>query len=271
MKITKTDARRKFKRKFGQANHFLITSLIALDYLENTETPKKPSSFNTTWNPKDIFVSIRRTREFLINAFLASAVDSLDMYFSILNKAPKILVNEDIEIIYSKAGRSVYQKVTLIGEYLEIDKLLIALMELMIAWRNNLTHAFAENIITDTTREYLKSKQLEILNLYSGLKIEESIKKAEEKISPDFKDVASLIAASHRFIEEIDNKILEKLDINLYAKEVIKFAIKESNKTKLKLTVSDEATKIKILKNILLNYAALEIEETDIEIFNLSL
>lgn len=101
-KMKQTKARKEFKKKFGQQNHFLITSLIGLDYLENNYV-ECPESFSTSWNPKDKKQSVRRSRDFLLQSFLTSAVDGIDMYISMLNTAPKYVVDTKFSDIISAA------------------------------------------------------------------------------------------------------------------------------------------------------------------------
>ena len=87
--------RKKFKDSMGQANHFLITALIGLDYIDNIDNVECPPSFSTSWNPRDKKASIYRTRQYILNSSLAWSVDCLDSYFSGCNQEPKLIDNID--------------------------------------------------------------------------------------------------------------------------------------------------------------------------------
>ena len=65
MEISNSFNYKGFKKNIGQANHFLITVLVGLDGLEDHEEINIRSSFRTTWNPKNRFASIARSREFV--------------------------------------------------------------------------------------------------------------------------------------------------------------------------------------------------------------
>jgi hypothetical protein len=164
--MKRTSARKIFKDRFGQQNHFLITSLIALDYIENNEV-KCPETFSTSWNPRDKVQSIKRTREFTLQSFLSYAVDGLDMYISLLNKAPKYTSDPIIESALCTAERSVYKKVENIAECLKIDKILLSLCILLITLRNNLVHAMADNTLPEN---YEKKRMLFRIDYLMSLK-----------------------------------------------------------------------------------------------------
>jgi len=108
MKITK--AKREFKKRFGHANHFLITTLIGLDAIEKGVVTDKPDSFSTTWNPKDAIRSAQRSRGFTLKSFLGWAVESLEMYLTELNRKPKKLESGIFTQLYSNAGQKIYLK-----------------------------------------------------------------------------------------------------------------------------------------------------------------
>ena len=111
-------SRRKFKSLMGQANHFLITALIGLDYIDNNEV-KCPSSFSTSWNPKDKKSSVDRTRQYILNSSLAWAIDCLDSYFSGCNQSPKLIDNDNFirELDVKRISRSVHEKLLTFTQY----------------------------------------------------------------------------------------------------------------------------------------------------------
>lgn len=88
MQITK--ARKIFKNKFCQANHFLITSLVWVDWIKEWIITKKSDSFSTSWNPRNKVQSAIRTRSFLLELFLWKAVDSLEVYLKLLYRKPNL-------------------------------------------------------------------------------------------------------------------------------------------------------------------------------------
>ena len=65
-----TKAKKKFKKRFGQANHLLITTLVGLDSIESGKIVEKPSEFSTSWNPMEPKRSAERARMFVLQSFL---------------------------------------------------------------------------------------------------------------------------------------------------------------------------------------------------------
>ena len=262
--MKKTIARKHFKQMLGQANHFLITTLIGLNCVENNNDIEKPQEFSTSWNPKNIFNSARRSREYILNSALAWTVDSLEAYMSLIHKKPKIIEDEKFSVMMSEAGRSVYKKVLGYSEYFEVDKTLTSLMELLITWRNNITHFTAENKLPENSKQHLLESNKEILDNYSGLAIDTAIKKAEKGKSPSFKECASLIHATQQFVEKIDTIILENMDKKIYAENIFKYYFENDKKKKkskfLGHTLQDRE---KVLKNILSNLGGFnDVDET---------
>ncbi len=256
MKSTK--ARKEFKDQFGQANHFLITSLVGLNTIETNPNIIKPLEFSTSWNPRDKVRSARRSRSFVLNSFLSFAVDGVDMYLTLLNRTPKVLVDLNFSLIFEKAKNSVYNKVLGVEEYFDIDKTLVSLILLLITWRNNLVHGLAENEIRNNYVEQLKKNQTFIKENFRGLLIDDTITRAYEGKYPNFKEVASLINATHMFVQEVDKRILEKMDKLAYAKDVIAFRSKKEIKSRTKCAVLAPKAKRRFLTNILLNYGSFE-------------
>lgn len=200
--MKQTKARKTYKKQFGQQNHFLITSLIGLDYIEKNDVACPPS-FSTSWNPKDKVRSTRRSRDFQLTSFLAFSVDGIDMYISLLNRSPKYIHDDEFCESISTAGRSVYNKVKIISEYLDGDKRYLCLVLLMISLRNNLLHSMAENAVEQVHKKILIENKEWIAENFRGLDIDLLLKKVSENTPPSFKEVASLINASHLFVEDL--------------------------------------------------------------------
>lgn len=87
--MKQSSARRTFKRNFGQANHFLVTCLVGLHTLENSDIIRAPVDLHAAWSPKDKASSISRSKHFVLQSFLGWAVDSLDTYLGLLNRRPQ--------------------------------------------------------------------------------------------------------------------------------------------------------------------------------------
>ncbi len=256
MKSTK--ARRLFKSRFGQANHFLITSLIGLHEVENNPNLKKPDEFSTSWEPHDVFRSARRSREFLLDSFLSHAVDGVDLYLTYLNKSPKPIADIDFELIFEKAQRSVYSKVLGIQEYFKADKTLTGLVLLLITWRNNLTHFFAENEILGEYETHLKNEEEKIKAKFCGLEIRQLIPKAHEGKSLTFKEVASLINAAHLYVQKIDEIVISKIDFEDFANRTLDYHYKNNKGSKLKYSNLHPDKKERFILNVLQNTSSFE-------------
>lgn len=257
--MKKTHARRKFKKLLGQANHFLITSLIGLNYIKETENIKKPDEFSTSWEPHNPKVSALRSRVYILNSSLAWTVDCLDSYFIMIHRKPKMIISSTFTSLMSQSNRSVYKKAINIGNYFSIDLRMIAMIEILITWRNNLTHNFAENQIEKKSESILLDNKSFIKDTFSGLDIEQVLKKAIKGDSPSFKECASLISVTHKFVESIDKKVLEQLNIENYAKNIFCLYFQEDFEKRIsKFFGKDIESRSKTIENILKNEGAFD-------------
>lgn len=223
--MQKTLARIQFKKHLGQANHFLITSLIALDTLDKSGIFEAPSELRRAWNPKDRHASIVRSRNFVLQSFLGRAVDSIDMYFGLLNRKPDYLQSPALSLALSKADRSVSKRMNAFATHYGVSDIARALIDVLITWRNNVFHELAENTLRPENRQVLLDKGSEIAEEYRGLDVSELAAKAEKGSPLTFKETASLINSSHNFVKELDEKVLEACDQQRFCREVVEDAL----------------------------------------------
>lgn len=229
--MKKTLARIQFKKHFGQANHHLITSLVALHTLENSNIVQAPGELRTAWSPKDKNASVTRSRIFVLQSFLGWAVDSIDMYLGLLNRKPNYLQNNELSCKLDGAGRSVLKKVTIYSEHYKINEITQALVDVLVTWRNNVFHELADNKLRPDSRKTLSTKSAEIAEIYRGLEVSALADKAENGESLTFKETASLINAAHHFVQELDEKILNIFDAKKFCKEAVQDALDRRDQT----------------------------------------
>ena len=229
MKICKSSALKKFKNEIGQANHFLITTLIGLDGVKSGEV-KKNDEFDAAWNPKDVIASANRSRIFVIKSALSWIVDCLDMYLRLCNRRPK-LINEGLSRKFDGTGHSVYQKYLVIVEEYEVDKVDQAVIDLLICWRNRMVHFDADNKLQEFSKKILKcdletDERAKKYHLNSN----QMLKAFEEKKCPTFKEIAFLISKAIEFIEKLDQTILSRLNIMEILDDTICYVLKRDQK-----------------------------------------
>lgn len=223
--MKKTLARIQFKKHFGQANHHLVTSLVALHTLEKSTVVQAPEELHTAWSPKDKNASVMRSRIFVLQSFLGWAVDSIDMYLGLLNRKPNYLQNEGLSSKLDGAGRSVLKKVNIYSDHYKISETTQALVDVLITWRNNVFHELADNKLRPDSRKTLANKTSEIAETYRGLEVSKLAEKAEKGGSLTFKETASLINAAHHFVQELDEKILATFDAKNFCREAVQDAV----------------------------------------------
>jgi|AGTN01.2.fsa_nt_gi hypothetical protein len=248
-----TIAKKDFKERFGQANHFLITALVGIDGIHSGIIKEKPESFKTSWNPKDSKRSADRTRIFILKSFLGWAVESLEMYLTELNRKPKLLESETFTSLYSKAGQSVYKKTTFIADEIKVDPILTALMEVLITWRNHIFHYDIDNEIRESSMNCLLEKSEEVKTRFSGLEINQLKSTWKQGGDFTFKETASLIKATQDFVSSIDSYVLAHLDYLKYYIEITKKYFDNNHASKTRYVSFNKEKKGKYLQVLLQN------------------
>ncbi|MDL0438233.1 hypothetical protein [Stutzerimonas frequens] len=228
--MKKTLARSQFKKHFGQANHHLVTALVALHTLETSDVIKAPVELKTVWSPKDKISSTNRSRIFVLQSFLGWAVNSVDMYLSLLNRKPNYLQSSVLSSQLDGAGHSVLQKIRIYSQHYKISPATQALMDVLVTWRNNVFHELADNKINQESRLALIDNAEFIRDNYRGLDISDLAEKAEKGGSLSFKETASLINAAHNFVQEVDEAVLKKFDALTFCLSAVQDALSSRNK-----------------------------------------
>lgn len=228
--INTSRARKTFKRLLGQTNHYLITILVGLDYIKDNDI-NLPEEFRTSWNPRDKKSSSIRSREFAINATLSWAIDALDAYLSFCHKKPTLYQEKEIQDNAGAAGQFVFPKFLVLRDYVYTAnetsfKEIAALTEVAIQWRNRLVHYFADNQISQETRQILTDNPNYFLENFQGLDIKELLIRFDGNQAPRFKEITSLIRGIHKFVEKSDNYLLSKIDKELHFIECFDFHLK---------------------------------------------
>lgn len=262
-----TIAKKDFKERFGQANHFLITALVGVDGIHSGVIKEKPESFSTSWNPKNTKRSADRTRVFLLKSFLGWAVESLEMYLTELNRKPKLLESEAFTSLYSKAGQSVYKKMIFIADEINVDPILTALMEVLITWRNYTFHYDIDNEIRESSMNCLLEKSEEVKTRFSGLEINQLKSTWEKGGDFTFKETASLIKATQDFVSSIDSYVLSNLDYIKYYTESTHKHFDKNQTSRLRFASFNKEKRSKYLRVLLQNIAGVsELDEITIDL-----
>lgn len=214
-------AKKSFKKEFGQVNHFLITTLIGLDSIKEYNVTEKPSSFSTCWNPRDIERSVNRSRVFVQELFLGRAVECLEMYMKLIDRKPSIIESTELQSLFDRANISIYKKVVFIGDFFEIDPVLVGLMEFLITWRNRVFHYDIDNIIRGKSSGILSLNKDIIKSKFAGLDIERLKVSWENNNGFSFKETASFIKATHDFVSEVDKHLIANMNFVRYYRDCI--------------------------------------------------
>lgn len=219
--------RKRIKKSFGQQNHYLITTLVALDGLERLNITKS-EKFSTSWNPKDVNSSVNRSIKYILDSALVFIIDSLDAYLIEINKKPFLIQDSELKKNIDGISRSVYEKFTcyyenMLSEHNNELPIISSIVALGIQWRNNITHYGASNKFDSNFYKNLKNEinKEYIYDNFCGLRIDNMLDNFNANKSPTFKEVTSIIRAVHKFIEMLDIYLINRLDIDKYFYDIL--------------------------------------------------
>lgn len=238
--------------------------------------------FHTSWNPKSKKASVDRSKVFAKKAAIAWLVDCLDMYLRLINQSPILIGSEELKkaIDSEDNSRSVYKRINLICTHYDIQSTDFALVDLLICWRNKLTHFQAENNIAEQSRFILQENLKKIEESYCGLNIQQTLKSFDCNEFPSFKEVTSFVRASVNFTSEIDKCLLRDINWVTYADRIIvnhlktvkghtdKKKLEEMQKCNLnKIFSKDAQTAEKSIRLILFQHGFTPQEPNDVDEF----
>ena len=256
IQLKHSKVQRQFKKRMGQANHFLITILIGLDQV-GKGTVKKPDTLDVAWDPKDAKASVIRSREYALNSSLAWIIDNFDAYVQNCKRKPSLIEKKELLSALDSADRRVNDKfVVLFNRYRDREqiKLYGALLALGIQWRNITTHSEAKNVLDEEYVKILSDNKEWYYSNFSHLVIDDALVHFNAHKSPTLKETASIVKAVLRFVELVDTELIRELDNERYLSELFKdhFSVEEKQKDErcLILTLTKERQK-SMVKNIL--------------------
>ena len=219
--LNESRGRLHFKDLLGQANHLIVTALVGLDAVEKGLVTGPPPELHAAWSPKNPINSARRARRLILDMVLVRAVDSVDIYIRKARKLPGLVQSTVLRHSIDGAGRSVMRKVSALEEqYGTVEPVVFALVLVMIAWRNKSAHEEADTKVDDRYREILLKNAPAIATEYRGLEVDRLLSGFDSG-DPTFKECASLISATQRFVQTLETLLFRDIDAEQYLRELV--------------------------------------------------
>jgi hypothetical protein len=229
--IAQSRPRKDFKKLLGNANHLIITALVGLDAVERGIVQEVPEDLHAAWSPKDPVASARRSRRLILDMVLIRAIDAIDVYLREAIRKPTIIQSDAFRKDLDAAGLSIFQKLKAVERNCKgIDDLPLAIIFVMVAWRNRSAHSESDRDAPIKQIEILKCKSQELSERFRGIDADMLLSGYNTSRSMTFKEIASLINAAHHLISELDAILLRSLDIERHLKEVIWTSLLDSQK-----------------------------------------
>lgn len=254
-KLNHSVAQRQFKKRMGQANHFLITILIGLDEVSKGLV-KKPDTLDVCWNPKDVKASAERSRVYALNSSLAWIIDNFDSYVQNCKRKPSLIEDSEQRNALDSADRRVNEKFEVFYErYKTVGdlKLYGALIALGIQWRNVTTHSGGGNVLDNEYERILQENKDWYDNNFCHLDVDKAQESFKTRKNPSLKEVASIIKAVLRFVEIVDKELIKVIDIERYVKDLLDKHYPQESEERRLFTNQTREHQISKIRQLLLN------------------
>ena len=224
--LNESPARLDFKKILGNANQLIITALVGLDAIERGAVTAAPPDLHAVWSPRDPVTSARRSRRLILDMALVRAVDSLDVYVRRSRRRPILFQAVGLQSAIDGNAQSISAKLRAITQhYVSLDRRLVALMELMVAWRNRAAHMQADIELKKDQLELLQQSADWIAHEFRAMSVDRMLQDFDADNPPTFRETASLLHATQKFVEALEIVQFGSLDAQTYLREVIWEAI----------------------------------------------
>lgn len=229
--LARSQPRSAFKSLLGHANHLIITALVGLDGVERGVVNEVPKDLRTVWSPKDAASSAKRSRRLILDMALIRAIDAVDVYLRDAMRKPALAQSIEFRRDLDAAGLSIFAKLQAVErQFPNLEPLPLAIVFLMVAWRNRSAHAESDRDAPQRHLDVLRSSGSEISAKFSGLDVEMLLGGYDAMRPVTFKEVASLINAAHHLVAELDALLLSSLDLERFLKDVVWASLGDSKK-----------------------------------------
>ena len=220
--LSVSQARSRFKRLLGHANHQIITALVGLHAIESGKVTAKPEEFDTIWAPHDAVASATRSRALILEMALVRCVDALDTYIRLSIRQPALVQSTTLRTDIAECGYSVFGKFKKIEQFVDCgDELLSSLVTLIIAWRNRQVHTDADDVLTRDCRNVICGNVSEAKTRFRGLNVNKMLGRYEKNKSPTFKEVASFVKITQDYVNFVEEFLFDKLDEQKFFRELV--------------------------------------------------
>lgn len=229
--LARSRPRSAFKTLLGNANHLIITALVGLDAVERGVVHEVPKDLRVAWSPKDAVSSARRSRRLILDMALIRAIDAVDVYLREAVRKPALVQSVDFRRSLDSAGLRIFQKLQAVEHHCaNLDSLPLAIIFLMVAWRNRSAHSEADCDAPQHHLDLLRLRANELADRFRGLDADMLLGGYDAVRPTTFKEVASMINAAHHLVAELDSRLLASLDFERFLKDVVWTSLGDSQK-----------------------------------------
>lgn len=229
--LARSRPRSAFKGLLGNANHLIITALVGLDAVERGVVHEVPKDLHAAWSPRDAVNSAKRSRRLILDMALIRAIDAVDFYLREVLRKPALVQSADFRRDLDSAGLSIFQKLQAVERNCaNLDSLPLAMIFLMVAWRNRGAHSEADQDAPQHHLDVLRSRSEDLAKRFRGLDADMLLRGYDSVRPTTFKEVASLINAAHHLVAELDSRFLATLDVERFLKDAVWASLGDSQK-----------------------------------------
>lgn len=215
MYLEDTIVYKKNKRNFGNNNQLMNTTIIALDNFKKSETIVNSLEGTISWDPEDKISSVNRAIVMVRKSFFNYIVDMIDAYFHELRINFHFSIPENITNQYDNSS-SIRDKLKIFSNLFEVDEIYSVFIDLLITWRNNITHYSAKFDFGKEKSNLAKKYFNRLHSSYSHLDVNLLLEHFSESKEITHKELLFFNTIALEYINIIDKKLLGSMEIDKY-------------------------------------------------------
>ncbi|MBF4563968.1 hypothetical protein [Plantibacter sp. VKM Ac-2876] len=268
--LSRSRAASDFKKLAGQNNHFLVTILVGLDEVRSGRAERKPE-FSTTWDPKDVVQSADRSRMYATRTALLWIVEAFEGYAASIRKTAGVFSEPEQALIRGESGDGKSRRLVRLNEVLgEPDSAELALVRAAMDWRNRIAHFATTGNLDGEVKGQLRKFADEISGAYRHLEVDRLIQSISNGAAPSFKEVASIIEATHKLVRRLDEAVGPRMNSVQFAEQAIRDYVEALSVDRWKQVTQsiwqgNEQRSVSKLASILRQVGFVQVESDDVE------
>jgi hypothetical protein len=218
LSISRTRPFQQFQKTAGISTFYINTVVVGLELV--ALGGQKPRGLEITWNsPKDPKNAARQARRFVLLAVLTHVVDAFAVLLRDYAELLWIDAGQSVRDILTRAktkennqSYSIRERTEVLVDHLHLEASdALAVLDLMVSWRNALVHAGrARRSLPEIAERRLVRNKDSFAERYAGIDVTRTLKRFVTGEWPSLKEATTMVAICQNLARSIDQALIRR-------------------------------------------------------------